>query len=89
VLRELDVFAVEIHLRVLVLSRTVERFVRSGVEALRYALRARRRGFFGEQRFAAAVRESHVAIRQRNSRDDLGRFQHYIAIALLHLEGRR
>ena len=80
-LRELDVFAVEIHLRVLMLSRAVERFVRSRVEALRNAVRAHRRGVFGEQRFAAEIGESHVAIRQRHVRDELRGFKHDIAIA--------
>jgi hypothetical protein len=86
VLRELDVLAVEIHLRVLVLARTVERFVRSGVEALRNTVLARWRGLLGEQWLAAAVGELHVPVGQRHSRDELRGFEHHIAIPLLHLE---
>src|SRR6185295_3916815 len=44
VLGELDVLAVEVHLRVLVLAEAVERLVRAGIEALRYAAVEHARG---------------------------------------------
>ena len=87
VLRELEVFAVEIDHAVLVLAAAEKSFVGAGIESLRDTPPAQlRAGSSASSALPARSVNRHGAIGERHVRDDLRRREHDLAVALLHLE---